>query len=69
MTYIDFGKEPVEQGWQCPICKRVYAPSVPMCFYCGGDAKITTKVEPNLEEIKLDTEIGDNHRTDITSKE
>ena len=26
---------PVQQGWQCPICKRVYSPFTPMCYYCG----------------------------------
>ena len=28
-----------QQGWQCPICKRVYSPSTMMCFYCGGERK------------------------------
>lgn len=23
-----------KQGWQCPICKSVYSPSQPTCFYC-----------------------------------
>lgn len=26
-----------EQGWQCPICKRVYSPRQEMCLYCGGN--------------------------------
>lgn len=25
----------IQQGWQCPVCKRVYSPSTPMCFFCG----------------------------------
>lgn len=25
----------IPQGWQCPVCKRVYAPSEPMCLFCG----------------------------------
>lgn len=25
----------VQQGWQCPICKRVYSPLTMMCYYCG----------------------------------
>lgn len=25
----------VPQGWQCPICKRVYAPFVSECTNCG----------------------------------
>lgn len=27
---------PIPRGWQCPVCKRVYAPSWPMCSYCGN---------------------------------
>lgn len=33
-----------QQGWQCPICKRVYSPSTVMCCYCGGDTVISTDV-------------------------
>lgn len=33
----EFGVEMVgaQQGWQCPVCKRVYAPFVSECPYCG----------------------------------
>lgn len=31
-----------QQGWQCPICKRVYSPFTPSCFYCGNEQTITT---------------------------
>lgn len=31
----------VQQGWQCPICKRVYAPFVSECWYCGRDTVVT----------------------------
>ena len=38
-----------QQGWQCPICKRVYSPTTPMCYYCGNGA--TTNIEtPKTEE-------------------
>ena len=30
----------IQQGWQCPICGRIYSPTTPMCFYCRP-----TKVE------------------------
>lgn len=30
-----------QQGWQCPICKRVLAPFVPECP-CGGQGMQTT---------------------------
>lgn len=31
------------QGWQCPVCKRVYSPFTHMCYYCGGvDSQTTT---------------------------
>ena len=32
----------VQQGWQCPICKRVYSPLTMMCYYCGGDTVTRT---------------------------
>lgn len=25
------------EGWQCPICKKVYSPFVTSCFQCGND--------------------------------
>ena len=34
---IDFAP----QGWQCPICKRVYSPTTPMCYYCGNGVPYT----------------------------
>ena len=33
---------PVQQGWQCPLCKRIYSPTTYMCFYCGGDKTETS---------------------------
>jgi hypothetical protein len=33
----------VNQGWQCPFCKRVYAPMVTSCF-CQCNQKSTTYV-------------------------
>lgn len=33
-----------QQGWQCPVCGRVYAPFTPMCYYCGGEQKIETSI-------------------------
>ena len=35
-----------QQGWQCPICKRVYSPTTPMCWYCGnGEVETTNSLE------------------------
>lgn len=52
------------QGWQCPICKRVYSPTTPLCFYCGGGGQIdvNTKTDggdypgglPNTSTTPLD---------------
>lgn len=41
----------VQQGWQCPICKRVYSPFTPCCFNCGGNTVITTGIIPNAKDI------------------
>lgn len=48
-----------QQGWQCPICKRVYAPNTPMCWYCGGESVTTTtttsRITSNLDWLKKDS--------------
>lgn len=48
----DFGKMPVQQGWQCPICGKIYSPMIPMCFYCGNE---TTTASSSLKIT-----VGDN---------
>ena len=37
-----------EQGWQCPVCKRVYNPRQEMCLYCGGENKITSPMSERI---------------------
>jgi len=31
-----------ETGWVCPICRRVYAPSMMMCSYCPPNTTTAT---------------------------
>ena len=39
----DYQKIPPQQGWQCPICGRVYSPTTMMCLYCGnGEEFVST---------------------------
>ena len=38
-----------QQGWQCPICRRVYSPLTPVCFYCGGESKTWTSTEAEFK--------------------
>jgi len=40
---MNFG---TQQGWQCPCCGRVYAPSVVMCMYCGGNQQPSPHIPP-----------------------
>ena len=32
----------IQQGWQCPVCRRVWAPSVAMCNYCPAQPVAST---------------------------
>jgi hypothetical protein len=32
----------VQQGWQCPVCRRVYSPSMVMCSYCPAQPVTST---------------------------
>ena len=36
----DFNFAP--QGWQCPVCRRVYSPNTPWCYFCGNEQITTT---------------------------
>ena len=39
------------QGWVCPVCGRVYAPSWPFCTVCGNqEAVTTTNVTTNVNK-------------------
>lgn len=42
------------QGWQCPICKRIYSPMTLMCYYCGGEQKTITYAT-NTEKVEIGT--------------
>ena len=33
---------PPREGWQCPVCGRVYSPIITMCYYCGNETTSTT---------------------------
>jgi len=36
----------IPQGWQCPVCKRVYSPTTPMCYFCPEKTvTVTTTAE------------------------
>jgi len=46
----DYNFNSAPQGWQCPICRRVYSPNTPWCFYCGNETYTTSttlEVKPN----------------------
>lgn len=43
-----------QQGWQCPICKRVYSPYTMMCCYCGGNTVISTGRTVDTGVIDID---------------
>ena len=46
------------QGWQCPICRRVYSPATPMCWYCGdATGTITAASMTSILHQKTDREI------------
>lgn len=42
---VDFG---VQQGWQCPVCKRVYSPTTIMCICCGNTEPVTSTGDTSL---------------------
>ena len=53
----DFEKMPAQQGWQCPICGRVYSPTTMMCLYCGNG---------NIHASTTYTYVDDSNAHDVT---
>ena len=41
----------VRQGWQCPICKRVFSPQTFMCYFCGKETRTETSDNTYNAEI------------------
>ena len=39
----------IQQGWQCPVCRRVYAPWMAQCLVCGGDRTTITNQGTGLK--------------------
>lgn len=52
----DFGAEMVgaQQGWQCPVCKRVYAPFISECPYCGRYDNTVTNIGTGTGQPLID---------------
>lgn len=48
----------VPQGWQCPICGRVYSPTTMFCLCCGGKqvTKVTTRTYVVPEDMRGEEE-------------
>ena len=57
--------ENIQQGWQCPICKRVYSPTTMMCMYCGEEGATktytTTSATRAINMFDWDKELEDEH--------
>lgn len=56
----DYQKIPPQQGWQCPVCGRIYSPTTMMCFYCGNktETKSTTYMTGTPDYLHHDTVTG-----------
>ena len=39
----------IAQGWQCPVCKSVWAPGFPGCSRCNQEALREVEEEKSLE--------------------
>lgn len=49
-----------QQGWQCPLCNRVYAPTTHMCFYCPPKVESASNTSPLVQNT---------HSTFLTEKD
>ena len=45
---IEYG---TPQGWQCPVCKRVYSPSISMCLCCSHETYATISTQKSVKQV------------------
>lgn len=44
-----------QQGWQCPICKKIMAPNMCYCIFCAsGKTMSSTSTEPLHPQEQID---------------
>lgn len=56
----------IQQGWQCPICKRVLAPNQSYCIFCASqDNKtyVTSGTSVDVDYLKYQPKtVSDNEK-------
>lgn len=52
MNYINLNQN-VPQGWECPRCKCIYAPTTMMCIRCPQQVKSNVSTGTNAENVCL----------------
>lgn len=48
---------PIQMGWCCPKCGRVYSPTQEMCLYCGGNTSNQSSTSPQGFNLATSDEI------------
>ena len=43
----------IQQGWECPKCKRVYSPTTMMCIACPQQTQATTTTGTPLDSVTV----------------
>lgn len=46
----------IQQGWQCPVCQRVYSPMTGLCYYCPTKTtsqSVTEAHEPWCDSLNM----------------
>ena len=54
----------IQQGWECPKCKRVYSPTTSMCSHCPQHIQGVTSTETTLTVGSSSTFFAHNFESD-----
>ena len=52
-----------QQGWQCPICKKIYAPNISECLHCNN---VKTELKTTDDEYGLTIDWNKYHKDMLT---
>lgn len=67
---VHYTPYPFSQGWQCPVCRKVYAPSVTMCKNCSPLTEFKRIMNNNhTHHFCLDTAVVPHDNPELEARE
>jgi rubrerythrin len=55
---MSYPNQTIQQGWECPKCRRIYSPTTPMCSNCPQEVTPWASTNDLVNRAYTTTSIG-----------